>query len=312
LASFIRTSLLLAATLLPLSGCLLRTHKIEPRAVSTAPLLQASLEQLVDRINSEAAKVKSMNATVDIASSVGGEKKGKVTEYQEIRGYVLVRKPEMLRMIGLYPVLRNKAFDMVSDGDRFKLYIPTKNKFIVGSREVTRPSKQPLENLRPQHIMDALLVKEIDPKNEIAVLETGVESVKDAKKRDVDQANYIVSVAHHDVDGKWYLARKIYFSRTDLFPRKQVLYDRSGNVATIAVYENYSEMAGIMFPNIIQVDRPQEEYSIQLGMVKLKLNEPLKDAQFELAQPQGAQVVHLDDQPQVTSATPQSPKQANR
>jgi hypothetical protein len=218
----------------------------------------------------------------------------------------------MLRMIGLYPVVRNKAFDMVSDGDRFKLYIPAKNKFIIGSREVTHPSKQPLENLRPQHIMDALLVREIDPKNEIAVLENGVEIVKDAKKKDVDQPNYIVSVARHDDDGKWYLSRKIFFSRTDLLPRKQLLYDKSGNVATIAAYENYSEMSGLMFPNIIQVDRPQEEYSIQLGMVKLKLNEDISDAQFQLAQPQGAQVVRLDEQPQVTSATPQRSKQANK
>jgi outer membrane lipoprotein-sorting protein len=293
-------------TLLPLSGCLLRTHKVEPRTVSTAPLVAATVDQLVDRINSEAAKVKSMNATVDIASSVGGERKGKVTEFQEIRGYVLLRKPEMLRMIGLYPVLRNKAFDMVSNGDQFKLYIPTKNKFIIGTREVTRPSKQPLENLRPQHIMDALLVKEIDPRNEIAVLEGGVELVKDAKKKDVEQPNYIMSVARRDNDGKWYLSRKIFFSRTDLLPRKQLLYDRTGNIATIATYENYSEMSGMLFPNIIQVDRPQEEYSIQLGMVKLKLNEPLKDAQFELAQPQGAQVVQLDDQPQVSRATPRS------
>jgi outer membrane lipoprotein-sorting protein len=291
---------------------LLRTHRVEPRAVGTAPLQAATAEQLIGRINAEAAKIRSMNATVDIAPSVGGEKKGKVTEYQEIRGYVLLRKPEMLRMIGLYPVLRNKAFDMVSDGDRFKLYIPTKNKFIVGSREVTKPSKQPLENLRPQHIMDALLVKEIDPQNEIAVLENSMETVKDARKKDVEQPNYVLSIARRGADGKWYLSRKIFFSRTDLLPRKQLLYDKTGNVVTIAAYENYSEMSGMMFPNIIQVDRPQEEYSIQLGMVKLKLNEPIKDAQFELAQPQGAQVVQLDDQPQVSSAEPSTKRQAHQ
>ena len=65
-------------------------------------------------------------------SSVGGEKKGKVTDYEEIRGYILVRKPDMLRMIGLFPIVRNKAFDMVSEGDEFKLSIPAKNKFYVG------------------------------------------------------------------------------------------------------------------------------------------------------------------------------------
>ena len=98
-----------------------------------------------------------MQATVDIDTSVGGDKKGKVTDYQQIRGYVLARKPEMLRMIGLLPIVRNKAFDMVSDGQEFKLWIPPKNRFVQGRNDVKTPNpQQPLENLRPQHIYDAL------------------------------------------------------------------------------------------------------------------------------------------------------------
>ena len=65
-----------------------------------------------------------------------GRKKARSRSIEEIRGYILVRKPDMLRMIGLFPIVRNTAFDMVSDGDRFKLSIPAKNKFYVGSAEV--------------------------------------------------------------------------------------------------------------------------------------------------------------------------------
>jgi len=311
LRHFARTTLLLAATLIPLSGCLLRTHKVERTATSNAPLMTASVDQLVERINTEARKVQTMNATVDIAPSIGGEKKGKVTEYQEIRGYVLLRKPAMLRMIGLYPVVRNKAFDMVSDGERFRLYIPVKNKFFVGSKEVTTPSKNTLENLRPQHILDALLCKEIDPEMEIAYLESGTELVKDSKsKKDVEQPNYIVNVVAKQADGTWILGRKIYFSRVDLQVQKQVLYDRFGNVATIATYNNFKDHDGLMFPDIIQVDRPQEEYSIQLGVVKLTLNQPLTDAQFQLAQPPGATQVDLDKKNASAVAVPQA--SANR
>jgi outer membrane lipoprotein-sorting protein len=281
--------------LLPLTGCLLRTHKVEARKVSTAPLQQATVQELVDRIKSDAAKIKTLNATVDIAASAGGEKKGKVTDYQEIRGYVLLRKPAELRMIGLFPVVRNKAFDMVSDGHRFRLFIPVKNKFFVGSKDVTTPSKNALENLRPKHILDALLVKEIDPATEIAYLEAGTEQVKDPKThKDVDQPNYIVNVVTKQPDGTWALGRKIYFSRTDLTPTKQVLYDKMGNIATIATYNNFKNHEGLNFPDIIQIDRPQEEYSIQLGVVKLTLNQPLTDAQFNLPQPPGSQTVDLD------------------
>src|SRR5207248_7873505 len=112
-----------------------------------------------------------MPATVDIDTAVGGAKKGKITEYEQIRGYVLARKPALLRMIGLLPIIRETAFDMVSDGREFKLSIPPKNRFVIGRNDVVAPNpQQPLESLRPQVIYDALLLRAIEP-NEIAVLE---------------------------------------------------------------------------------------------------------------------------------------------
>ena len=107
----------------PLSGCLFRTRKVD-RHVSSAPLKTATQQQLIEYVNTQAAKLQSMQATVDINTSVGDQKKGEVTDYQEIRGYVLARKPAMLRMKGLFPVVRNTAFDMVSDGRAFKVWIP--------------------------------------------------------------------------------------------------------------------------------------------------------------------------------------------
>jgi len=283
---------------------------VKPRELSSAPLESATAQQLIERINSDAHKIQSLNATVDIAASTGGEKKGKVTDFQEVRGYILLRKPAMLRMIGLYPVVRNKAFDMVSNGEKFHLFIPAKNKFFTGSKEVRVPSKNTLENLRPQHILDALLVKEIDPQKEIAFVESGYETVKDPKsKKDVEQPNYILSVAAKQADGSWALDRKIFISRVDLRPVKQVIYDKTGNTATIATYSNYKEHGDVTFPDVIQIDRPQEEYSIQLGIVKLTLNQPLTDQQFALQQPPGSTAVDLDTKNASTTTTAVTPQE---
>ena len=289
----IRTFILLSITLFPLSGCLFRTHKVD-RQVSQAALLAANLPELESRLNQQAAAIKTLNATVDIASSVGGSRKGKVTEFQEIRGYVLVREPGMLRMIGLAPEVRNRLFDMVSDGEQFKLSVPIKNKFVVGPKDVRVPSKQPFENLRPQIIMDSLIIRSVNANNEIGVLESGYDVVRDTKsKRDVDEPNYILDVIHHGADGAW-LSRKIYFSRTDLLPRRQLMYDRSGNVVTAVYYNNFTMTQNVMFPQIILIERPQEEYSLQLSIVKLTLNAPLRDDQFELEQPPGSQLQVLE------------------
>lgn len=286
-------ALLLWALVLPLTGCLFRSHKIE-RHVSVAPLKTATQQDLVAWINSEAAGINTMNATVDIAADVGGDKKGKVTEYQEIRGYILVRKPEMLRMIGLLPIVRNRAFDMVSDGRDFKLWIPPKNKFYFGNNnEAATVSTNPLENLRPGIIYDSLLLHQISP-DQIAVLDDGTEIVLDPKKkRQVDQPDYELLVIQRDQQS-WYLSRKFVFDRTTLLPDRQIIYDRKGNIATDIKYGEFKNYAGFQFPSVIEIRRPEEEYTITIGIVKATFNQPLTDEQFALAQPPGSQAVPLD------------------
>jgi hypothetical protein len=83
---------------------------------STAQLQTTTANDLIERINAEATEIQTLKAPVGIAASVGGSKLGKITEYQEIRGYILARKPSSLRMIGLFPILQNRVFDMVSSG----------------------------------------------------------------------------------------------------------------------------------------------------------------------------------------------------
>jgi outer membrane lipoprotein-sorting protein len=285
---------------LPSTGCLFRTRVVE-RPVSTAPLKATSQAELLSYINAQAAKIQSMQATVDIDTSVGGEKKGRITDYQQIRGYVLVRKPAMMRMIGLLPIVRSRAFDMVSDGHDFKLSIPPKNRFVMGRNDIeTHNSQQPLENLRPQIIYNSLLLQPIDPQNEIAVLENGAEQVSDTKGHWFEQADYVIDVVRKQ-DSGWFLSRKIVFSRTDLLPDLQQTYDENGDVTTETRYRKYQEYSGQNFPSIVQIKRPQEEYNITLSIVKLTLNQPLPDDKFVLQQPAGAEVIHLD-KPQSSSA----------
>jgi outer membrane lipoprotein-sorting protein len=287
---------------IPLSGCLFRSRKVE-NPLGAVQLKTATQQDLIDYINTQAAKIQSMQATVDIDTTVGGVKKGKVTDYEEIRGYVLARKPAMLRMIGLMPIVRTQAFDMVSNGQEFKLWIPPKNRFVVGRNDVeTHNTAQPLENVRPQHIFDALLLRNIDAQNEIAVMENETEPVSDPKGHKALRADYVIDVIGKN-DHSWFLSRKIVFSRTDLLPHRQLIYDESGNVVTNTLYENYKEDNGVNFPWQIEIARPQEEYDITLNLVKLDLNRPLADDKFALEQPAGATLVHLD-QRQANSTTP--------
>jgi outer membrane lipoprotein-sorting protein len=278
--------------MLSTEGCLFRTRPVE-ETYSKVTLKESSQSALIESINQQAQKIQSLQATVDIDTSVGGAKKGHVTDYKEIRGYVLARKPAMLHMIGLLPIVRTTAFDMVSDGQEFKLWIPPKNRFVIGSDQTqTHNPDQPMENIRPQDIFNALLIRPID-QSEIAVLENGEEILHDAKGHRVLQDDYELVVIRND-RGNWRLARKIVFSRTDLLPHRQFLYDQQGNLVTDARYANYKDWDGVSFPSRIEISRPQEEYDITLNILKLEINKPLRDDQFALEQPPGAEVVHLD------------------
>jgi len=203
----------------------------------------------------------------------------------------------MLRMIGLLPILRNTAFDMVSDGQEFKVSIPPKNRFVVGRNDVVIPNpQQPLENLRPQIIYDALLLREIDPQNETAVFENDTETVTGDKGRKFEQPNYVVDIIQTHGGDSW-LSRKIVFSRKDLLPERQLIYDESGTLVTDAHYSDYRDYDAVLFPSRIEIRRPEEEYDITLGMVKLQINKPLDNTKFALEPQPGEQIIHLDHPP---------------
>ena len=74
-------------------------------------------------------------------------------------------------------------------------------------------------------------------------------------------------------------------------------------MATDARYAEYKDYDGSSFPSRIEIYRPQEEYDITLNILKLEINTPLRDDQFVLEQPAGAQVVRLDG-PQSTRVVP--------
>jgi outer membrane lipoprotein-sorting protein len=291
-------------------GVFLRTRPVE-ETYSKAPLKEATQSKLIESINQQAQKLQSLQATVDIDTSIGGAKKGHVTDYKEIRGYVLARRPAMLHLIGLLPIVRTTAFDMVSNGEEFKLWIPPKNRFVVGRNDVQSQNPgQPMESIRPQDLFDALLIRQVDSEREIAVLENSYDILHDAKGNRVLQEDYELVVIRKGDQG-WKLSRKIVFSRTDLQPHRQYIYDEAGQLVTDARYADYKDYDGISYPTRIELARPQEEYDIKLNILKLEINKALRDDQFALEQPPGADVVHLY-KPQTSSAVPQSRGTGNK
>jgi hypothetical protein len=253
----------------------------------TQKLLTATKAELLQRVEAVYRSIQSLNATVDMVPALGSADKGRITEYKDVRGYILFRKPEDIRIIGLLPVVRTKAFDMVSNGENFKLYVPAKNRFIVGQDQVFQPSKNRLENLRPRHFRDALLVRPVQ-EGEAAVLENIT---------DEETAVYVLHIVAKNSGGGLTPARLIEFDRLTLALDRQIIFDENGNILTDARYRNWQSFGGTQFPKEIQINRPRDEYGVVLEIVKLDLNKPLDNEQFALEQPEGSILQVLGPKP---------------
>ena len=131
----------------------------QKRAVTPAqirPAQTASKEQLIAAYDEQARAVRSINAAVELMPVAGSTYSGLIEEYHDVSGFILAAQPAKIRIIGQAPVLAKNIFDMTSDGKVFRIFIPSKNKFLVGPTDLERPSEKPIENLRPQHVLEAI------------------------------------------------------------------------------------------------------------------------------------------------------------
>jgi outer membrane lipoprotein-sorting protein len=271
--------LLLCLMSLALSSCLARRRAINrPGGKTSQSLLVADRNTLLQLIVKQYNAIRDFSATVDMTPALGSTEKSRITEYKEVRGYIRFRKPADIRIIGLVPVVRNKAFDMVSDGTDFRLYLPIRNRFIVGRNQIDRPAANKLENLRPQHFLDALLVRPIDLDTEKVLLENYT---------DEDNAYYILHDVRVNGGGQLELARTIWFDRLTLQLARELIFDPAGNILTDARYSEWKAWDNVPFPKHIEINRPHDEYAVVINMLKIDINNGVPEDQFVLEQPEG-------------------------
>ncbi|MEO8736707.1 MAG: hypothetical protein ABI380_09230 [Edaphobacter sp.] len=268
-----------------LTGCLSHT-RIVPRTHLAEVVMSTTLDQLIRQVNTRFDAIQTMKATVEISASTGGSLQGKVTESPSFSGYIFLRKPEDLRVILLVPVLRNQAMDMVSDGKNWKLWIPPRNRAMEGTSQVTAPSKNGLENLRPAVFFDSLLVRGLQS-NEIVSLTSDIRIVPNPKKKNelVEEPDYDLQILSQPEGQTEHTLRVIHISRVNLLPYQQDIYNTDGKVVTQAVYSNYQDFGSSPFPTKIVITRPLDQYSLTVTITKLTLNQKLDNDQFEMKIP---------------------------
>lgn len=268
-----------------MSSCAVRQISHLPPSPPPGTLLSATVSDLVQDVNDWSAKIDTLQAVVQFQATALLQQAGLEKQYHEIRGYILLKKPAQIRIQGEAPVVGTEIFDMVSDGRQFRLSIPPKNRFIEGQDDYRGPEPGGFENLRPQHILEALLIAPINPNAQYFV-----EQVERHAR-----LYYVLTVVEPEGPGRLRLRRRIWFDRTDLRVSRVEIFGARGKLEEDARYSGYGDFQGVSYPSQIVLSRPEEGYILIIQFQKVDFNAEIAPEKFILPRPRHAKLVRLGE-----------------
>jgi hypothetical protein len=256
----------------------------------------ASLDRLLDQVNQRYDEVHSMTSAVQLYACTGGANEG-VVKCLNFSGFIVVGKPESINVILKVPIVGSDALDMVSDGKTFKMLIPHEGCAITGSDVVTSGSQKGMYSLRPAVILDSLLIRGLQPDQNVAMTQ-GSRTLPDPKTRKdvIEDPDYEIEILSQPKGQVASTLRVVHIDRMNLLPWEQDIYNAEGKVETQAFYSNYQKFGDINFPRKIEIQRPLDELSLTITISKATFNQTLPDDQFKLDIPTTtAHVTNMDD-----------------
>jgi outer membrane lipoprotein-sorting protein len=284
---------MLLPTLLAISavaGCAASTTVKAPET-EIGVTKDATKESLLAAYNHVAAGITTLNLSVDLVPSAGKAYSGIIQQYHEVSGFIFAKRPSEVRMIG--QVLSKNIFDMTSDGETFHIFIPSKNKFMVGSATLERPAERPIENIRPQHLLDALFWTEISAGAAVIISEDDEPTAR----------YYILSVLSKGASPE--IERNLWFDRSDLHLARIQIYGLAGKLVSDIHLDSWQAAApaastatvngNLEYPRHVTMQRPHDDYKLEIRVKKVSLNEPISSDRFQLQQPPGTELVKVGE-----------------
>jgi hypothetical protein len=279
-----------------LAGCGGQVSVVKNTPPAQKPVVKdATREELLEKFNSAAGSINSLNATVELKPTAGSKYSGIIEEYHEVKAFLLAERPANIRVIGQAPVIGATVFDMASDSQEFRVSIPSKNKFIVGPVALERASGKPIENLRPQHLLDALLWPEIRKQETVLFEEFNDETAR----------YYVLTVLRGGYQTE--ILRKIWFDRSVLEVARLQSFGPRGILLSDTHFSNWQSVDAAkpapgapatpnqQFPRSIRIERPHDDYRLDLQIAKITLNDDIPLDRFKLEQPRGSELIRVGE-----------------
>src|SRR5437764_1016101 len=296
-------TLALCAAVLLTSGCNLLhiAHKSVQTEKLLSPLVDATAPDLVAAVN-KLVTARSIRGKVDIQfEDTSFATSGLEEKYRTPDGTIILQRPGSIYLIIQAPLVAADIAQMTSDGEHFRIAIlkgdERYKKFVKGSNNAVyaklemdgqdqpandkkgKPSSDvqavnALSNLRPQHLTDALLLRQISASgsNLIYVQSEFFESEKDPAKIDsnkrVVRGYYFLDELQPAGENSARLLRRFWFDRVGSIrlARLQSFDDKGAlvNDVTYGDLVKFGAEGSVTMPAKISLTRPQDHYKISI------------------------------------------------
>jgi len=267
------------------SGCIKKTTVV-PQSQRLLPAKTATRSELLEKLEAQSGRVKTLKATVALDLSRGGAKTGVLDQYRQTKGYVFVDRPAHIRVQVQMPLVLTTVAVMVSDGQQLRLSIPIKNQFAVQDVNAPVDPSNSLSSLRPQIFLDGLFVDTrpyMSKPNIRSLFEEQVVGI---------HSFYVLSFFDTS-PSEPELLEKIWVDRTEMDVARKQVFGKDGRIETDVDYEEYRHEDGTPFPKAIVIHRPNEDFTVKMTFQQTEMNETLDAKTFDLPRPEGAELVQL-------------------
>ena len=172
-------AVLLIAVVTNCTGCKKRTTINVPRAILQAR--SATLDELLHIVN-RLDGIRTLKASNIKAEYTSEKKEGSLIElekYPRAPGYIMLKRPDSLRLVIQNPVIKKSELTLVSVGDEFRVWVHGRHKFYIGKNSSEELISDDLEEdteipIRAGHIFEAVFPESI-PLNDPDIRFTKIE-----------------------------------------------------------------------------------------------------------------------------------------
>lgn len=273
------------------AGCGIKRTVNVPTTTKIAQARTASLDELISNLETYSNRVSSLvSNAMRVTFTSGRIESGKLQEYRSAPGYILLKRPDSIRLNVQNPLTKTSIVELVSVGDQFSVWYPRENKFYLGKNSARELEVEgaPSFSARPSHIFEAVFPQKL------AFKESGYRIAME-EDRDLTTKYYVLTVFREAGDAKLEPVRKLWVDRSDLSVARQVVYGERGVVVSIIQYSNLVPADGVLLPLSIRIERPVDGYILDMQFRSWRVNTELPDTAFVLNPPSGAQQVVLKE-----------------